>query len=621
MEDTNHTLFTSRGRPPTMDDVLSIRSRSSSPSSVTSKTLEVCLVHEEVEVEIEADDHEEHQERLGPLILITHRRSRSPLSSPPVTPPLQAKCDVLRDYLSYADEDSASDSDSNSDYYNGFLESPTSTPRSRLCHRYRSTAGNSSDGLLPAYPYHLYDLSPSRSHPSQHCYSAPEASNMFSLLINNPRTFIRFIFGIAFFMCFLTNMVSGGPLAQHLRDAFHGHRPWPHDPHHEGDLRRRDNAQSQTPPPQGVIRVAAAPVQIDPEGVYIRASPFFNSSTGQPDTSRIIAGYAAVDGTDRVLRTSVSIDSGASWSFLGEVTRLPNDGTSDLDNAMPLALPSGRILFAFRHHSLVPSISSPTSFRYTQYRLSVCSSSDGGKSWTFLSHIDERPACGDPAQLNGLWEPFLRLGADGKTIQAYYSSENSASDQNNLMRFSTDEGKTWSDPPILVSSSSSSDSRDGMTGVSAVSSSPCRQKELICVFETTLPDGTFSIARVLSYDDGRTWGERETVYMAKDRKWAGAPQVYLVGETLVTSFLTNEGTDMPKIDGAYTKMVVSKDQGRTWTGTRGMEQAETVAGVGSHWPGLFSLNETHFLALYSTDAMGAVGHLLSVAGAEEEEER
>ncbi|KAK3952366.1 Sialidase [Pseudoneurospora amorphoporcata] len=592
-----NTPVTSRGRSPPTMDLVSIRSRSSSPAE-PSKTLEV-QVHEE-DVEVEDDDQEEHQERLGPLILIT-RRSRSP--SLPVTPP-PAKCDVLRDYP--YDE---SASDTNSDY-DSFLESLT-TLRSRSCHRYRTTTtGRSSDGLFPAYPYHLYDLS-SRSSPSQYHSDPPDSENMFSL-IHNPRTFLRFIFGIAFLMCFLTNMVSGGPLAQHLRDAFHGgHRPRPYS-HHEGDLRRGGDAQSQTPPqPQGNIRVAAAPIQIDPDGVYIRASPLYDSNSGQPDTSRIIAGYAANSGTDRVLRTSLSTDSGASWSPLGEVTRLPNDGTSDLDNAMPLALPSGRILFAFRNHSLALNPSSPTGFSYTQYRLDVCSSSDGGATWSFLSHIDERPASPDPNQLNGLWEPFLRLAADGRTIQAFYSSENSRGDQDNLMRFSTDAGATWSDPPILVSSSSEADSRDGMTGVSSVSSSPCRQSELICVFETTSPSGVFSIARVLSHDDGKTWGERETVYTAKGGKWAGAPQVHLVGDALVTSFLTNEGTELEKIDGAYTKVVVSKDQGNTWT-----EQAQTVAGVGSHWPGLFSLNETHFLALYSTDELGAVGHLLSVSGEE-----
>ncbi|KAK3485266.1 Sialidase [Neurospora hispaniola] len=429
---------------------------------------------------------------------------------------------------------------------------------------------------------------------------------MFSL-IHNPRTFLRFIFGIVFLMCFLTNMVSGGPLAaQHLRDAFRGHRPWKTDTNE-----RRDDdiaqSQSQSSPQQGnVIRVAASPIQIDPHGVYIRASPLYSSSSSSdgrhPDTSRIIAGFASTSGSDRVLRVSSSSNSGASWSPLGEITRFPSDGTHDLDNAMPLALPSGRILFAFRHHSLSPS---STGFHYTFYRLDICSSSDGGRTWSFLSHIDQRPAANDK---NGLWEPFLRLAADGKTIQAYYSSENSAGDQDNLMRYSTDEGKTWSDPPILVSSSSTADSRDGMTGVSAISSSSPR--ELICVFETTSPDGTFSIARVLSHDDGLTWGGRENVYTAQGGKWAGAPQVYLVGDTLVTSFLTNEGTDLPKIDGAYTKVVVSKDSGKTWTETG---KAETVAGTGSHWPGLYSLNGTHFLALYSTDEMGAVSHLHSVS--------
>ncbi|KAK3388502.1 Sialidase [Sordaria brevicollis] len=428
---------------------------------------------------------------------------------------------------------------------------------------------------------------------------------MFSLL-HNPRTFLRVIVGLAFLMCFLTNMVSGGPLAERVRDAFHGHRPWTA---HQ-DLRRHDTqGESAGAGAGGVIRIAASPALIDPQGVYIRASPLF-SSDGAPDTSRIIAGYAATSGPDRVLRVSLSTNSGTSWSALGEVTRRPADGTSDLDNAMPLALPSGRIIMAFRHHSLYPFPSSPaTNFVYTHYRLDVCFSDDGGRTWSFLSHIDERPAS---PQLNGLWEPFLRLASDGRTIQAYYSSENSASDQDNLMRFSTDEGLTWSDPPILVSSSPHANSRDGMTGVSLVSSDPCRKKELICVFETTLPDGTFTISSVFSSDDGLTWGHRKTVYTAAGKKWAGAPQVYLVGETLVVSFLTNEGTDLPKIDGAYTKLVTSQDGGRSWRQRSG--EAVTVAGTRSHWPGLFGLDGTRFLALYSVDGRGAVGHFMGVGG-------
>lgn len=510
-----------------------------------------------------------------------------------------------------------------SDYDNDFYGSrspPDPTLRSRLLgSSYTTTKGRSNDGLFPrSYPwYHLY-YDPSKK--PLYSRDTDLEQNMFSLC-HNPRTFFRVIVGLAFLMCFLTNMVSGGPLhiAQHLRDAFH-HKSWMAQ--HEDLRRNNDYTQQGAGGGGGIIRVAAAPTVIDPQGVYIRASPLF-SSDGHPDTSRIIAGYAATSGSDRVLRVSLSSDSGSSWSFLGEVTRLPSDGTSDLDNAMPLALPSGRIIMAFRHHTLSPSFSSPdeSGLSYTQYRLDVCFSDDGGLTWSFLSHIDERPASPDPSQLNGLWEPFLRLAADGKTIQAYYSSENSGPDQDNLMRFSTDEGKTWSDPPILVSSSSHGDSRDGMTGVSTISSNPCRQKELICVFETTTPDGTFSIASVFSHDDGLTWSDRHTVYTAANGKWAGAPQVYLVGDTLVVSFLTNEGADLEKIDGGYTKVVVSKDGGRTWmgntgTGNTGQKEAMTVAGVGSHWPGLFTVNETRFLVMYSTDGKGAVGHLMSVEGEE-----
>ena len=37
--------------------------------------------------------------------------------------------------------------------------------------------------------------------------------------------------------------------------------------------------------------------------------------------------------------------------------------------------------------------------------------------------------------------------------------------------------------------------------------------KLLCVFETTEGTGTFTIKRVMSFDDGSTWSERAQVYV------------------------------------------------------------------------------------------------------------
>jgi len=149
------------------------------------------------------------------------------------------------------------------------------------------------------------------------------------------------------------------------------------------------------------------------------------------------------------------------------------------------------------------------------------------------------------------------------------------------------------------------------------------------VFECT-ESGPFAINRVMSRDDGRTWGERARVYTAAHGRDAGAPQVYNVGGTLVASFMTNEGVGgLDHLDGGQMKVVTSVDGGRSWNnavagspaavsgaggvgaedGGAGKVKATVTGETGSHWPGLFALPGGKFLALYSRDGVGAVSQV------------
>jgi hypothetical protein len=120
---------------------------------------------------------------------------------------------------------------------------------------------------------------------------------------------------------------------------------------------------------------------------------------------------------------------------------------------------------------------------------------------------------------------------------------------------------------------------------------------------------------VVSRDDGRTWGERAHVYVAGGGTNAGAPQVYNVGGTLVASFMTNEGAmELGQLDGGQMKVITSVDGGRTWSsgggGADGTSNGATVtADIGAHWPGLLTMDNRHFLALYSKDGLGAVSQV------------
>lgn len=200
-------------------------------------------------------------------------------------------------------------------------------------------------------------------------------------------------------------------------------------------------------PRAAAVSQAGPQVSVDHDGVYMRVTRLNDGS--------LLGGSAAHDGPNRVLRASKSTDNGNSWHVVGTVDSQPA-ASHDLDNAFPLQLPCGRILFAFRNHDLGGDK------KPTYFRLTVCYSDDGGANWKYLSQIDERPRNG----VNGLWEPFLRVAKDG-SVQAYYSSENNPGDQDNLMRISHNGGQSWSGPRP-VSGTDRDGSRDGMTGVAEV---------------------------------------------------------------------------------------------------------------------------------------------------------
>ena len=258
-----------------------------------------------------------------------------------------------------------------------------------------------------------------------------------------------------------------------------------------------------------VPSIAGAPVVFGP-GTYPRANKLSGGG--------IIGVYTAFNGGDSIIETVLSNDDGQSWTYQGEVTRGATNA-NDIDNPYVLQLPSGRLLCAIRNHS-----KDPGSGAYTYFRITITYSDDNGKSWAFLS----QPAS-DPGPVTGSWEPFLRNAQDG-SLQLYYSRENSAADQDTLERFSNDGGKTWTDAQTI--SGTGITARDGMTGVVTVSGST-----VMAVFESE-STGTFTINAITSNDDGKTWGDRKTIYTPSNPNTsAGAPQIVCVGNNLAVSFM------------------------------------------------------------------------------------
>ena len=77
----------------------------------------------------------------------------------------------------------------------------------------------------------------------------------------------------------------------------------------------------------------------------------------------------------------------------GDADEIARAADRDLDNAFLLQLPNGHIIAAFRNHDEAGG-------KPTFYRITVCVSTDGGQSWSFLSQVNQRAAT---ATNNGLW--------------------------------------------------------------------------------------------------------------------------------------------------------------------------------------------------------------------------
>ena len=177
------------------------------------------------------------------------------------------------------------------------------------------------------------------------------------------------------------------------------------------------------------------------------------------------------------------------------------------------------------------------------------------------------------------------------TVQLYYSRENSAADQDSLMRTSTDGGLTWS-TAATISGAEFNNVRDGMVGV-AVVPGRAHKNELLAVFESEA-GGFFTVDSIRSHDGGMTWGERSRVYTpAGNNTNAGAPQIVAVGHSLLVSFMTDEDTGKNKwVSGADAKVVVSHDGGYTWS------DRVLVGPVESFWPGMVTIDRHAALVMY-----------------------
>ena len=186
-------------------------------------------------------------------------------------------------------------------------------------------------------------------------------------------------------------------------------------------------------------------IRVSTDGGATWRPPIEAPRAGWPSLSGHASAIVRQDGTSLVFMTAVtddgwkrrpvvyaSVDGGAGWAFVSAMTPEQDDGAAVADRSVGLrfaahryfyprglALPNGRLLASIRCQR------DPTSILWTE----MVASDDGGRTWGFLSRVNDWGAPGDLCRLR-----------DGR-IACVYGYR--VPPYGVRMRLSEDDGRTW----------------------------------------------------------------------------------------------------------------------------------------------------------------------------------
>lgn len=179
------------------------------------------------------------------------------------------------------------------------------------------------------------------------------------------------------------------------------------------------------------------------------------------------AEKAGLDGGVSTLSFPIfaSSDEGASWERISDVTTGVNKGMRWQPNLLELPrrvgkLDAGTVLCTGLSIDLLTPV---------HFALKVFASTDGGRSWAFLSNIAQGSASSKDAHLQ-VWEPHLMLNRAGQ-LTAVYSDERARNQHSQMLvqQVSEDGGLTWG-PVVRIVALPDQSQRPGMAVVSRLGS-------------------------------------------------------------------------------------------------------------------------------------------------------
>lgn len=158
---------------------------------------------------------------------------------------------------------------------------------------------------------------------------------------------------------------------------------------------------------------------------------------------------------------------------------------------------------------------------------------------------------------------------DGRLMAVY-----DASGGNAALRYSNDEGNTWSEPQIIIEAFEVKDAEGNPVKVHIANAEFIELSSGELIFGCNLRPAKnevfpFTIALCLSKDKGRTWTNPEYVYQAaprfKDGCWE--PSFLELPDGTVQVYFANE-SPYRESDEQEISVLESKDKGTTWSGAR-----------------------------------------------------